>query len=228
MVIGNGLVAKAFKKYNDIDEFAIFASGVSNSKLSTNKDFSREKELLLDSINQNQTKKIVYFSTCSIDDPDLTETAYIIHKAEMEALIEQNALHYHIFRLSNLAGKTDNPHTILNFLYSHISNNKAFEVWENSERNLIDVEDVFAISNHILKNNLFLNRVVNIANPKNYPVPYIVKSIEAFCNKKANFTKINKGAKFNIDTSLISALCEFLNIEFSSDYLLQLLKKYYS
>src|ERR1035438_4721638 len=185
MVIGNGLVAKAFTGYNAIDEFVIFASGVSDSKFSTDKGFLREKKLLSDTINQNRSKKILYFSTCSIEDPDLRQTPYIKHKLNMEALIRASALQFYIFRLSNLAGRTDNPHTILNFLYFHITNERPFEVWANSERNIIDVEDVFSVVDHILKNNLFPNQVVNIANPKNYAVLDIVKSMEGFSNKKA-------------------------------------------
>jgi len=228
MVIGNGLVAKAFEKYNAIDEFEIFASGVSDSKHSTDKDFAREKKLLLETINQHPAKKIVYFSTCSIEDPDLKETAYIKHKLHMEKLIGENALHYHIFRLSNLAGRTNNPHTILNFFYFHIAGNKPFEVWANSERNIIDVEDTFSISDYILTNSLFQNQVINIANPENYPVLEIVRSIEELSRKKAIFTKTSKGAKFKIDTSLITPICESLHIEFCDQYLHQLLKKYYS
>ena len=228
MVIGNGLVAKSFEKYNAIDEFVIFASGVSDSKHSTDKDFAREKKLLLETTSQHPAKKIVYFSTCSIEDPDLKETAYIKHKLHMEKLIGENALHYHIFRLSNLAGKTNNPHTILNFFYFHIAANKPFEVWTNSERNIIDADDVFSISDYILANNLFANEIVNIANPKNYPVLEIVKSIEEFSGKKAIFTKTSKGASFKINTSLISPICESLHIEFGGQYLHKLLKKYYS
>lgn len=228
MVIGRGLVAKAFKNYDAMDEFIIFASGVSDSKNSTDKDFFREQTLLLEAINQNRSKKIVYFSTCSIEDPDLKKTDYVKHKSHMEDLIRENALHYFIFRLSNLAGRTDNARTILNFFYFHIANNKPFEAWENSERNIIDVEDVFSIVDHILKNSLFQNHVVNIANTKNYAVLDIVKSIEKFSGKKAVYTRISKGAKFKIDVSLIQPICERLGIEFGNDYLSGLLKKYYS
>ena len=146
----------------------------------------------------------------------------------MESLIRENALHYHIFRLSNLAGRTSNPHTILNFFYFHIAANKPFEVWANSERNIIDAEDVFSTSDYILKNNLFPNQVINIANPKNYPVLEIIHSIEEFSGKKAIFTKSSKGAAFKIDTSLTSPICESLHIEFDDHYLHQVLKKYYS
>jgi nucleoside-diphosphate-sugar epimerase len=228
MVIGNGLVAKSFKKYRGIDEFVIFASGVSDSKHSTENDFLREKELLLETIDQNRSKKIVYFSTCSIEDPDLKETVYVKHKSQVEQIIRENALHYFIFRLSNLAGRTGNPHTILNFFYFHIAQETPFEVWADSERNIVDVEDVVTICDHILTNNLFTNRVLNIANPRNYAVLDIVRSMEEISDKKAIFTQIRKGAKFKIDISLIRPILEVLDIEFGEHYLRDLLKKYYS
>ncbi len=41
MVIGNGLVARSFDSYAQDDRFLIFASGVSNSKSSTDEDFKK-------------------------------------------------------------------------------------------------------------------------------------------------------------------------------------------
>ena len=219
MVIGNGFVAKSFEKYNANSELVIFASGVSDSKNSTNKDFEREKILLSETIKQNQNKRIVYFSTTSIEDPDLKETLYVKHKLELEKIIRKNALQYHIFRLSNLAGKTKNPNTLLNYFHFHIDNRIPFEVWANAERNIIDIKDVFSIINYILINRLFLNSFVNIAAPKNYSVLEILKSIEEFCGKKAIITTTVKGAKFKIDTSLINPIFKLLDIQFGENYL---------
>src|SRR6476659_9153689 len=121
MVIGNGLVAKAFYSYKKKDEFLIFASGVSNSKSSTGQDYQREKELCADTLREHMDKTFVYFSTCSIEDPDLKSTDYIKHKLDMENLIKQGSNHYYIFRLSNLAGFSRNKNTVLNFFNDHIS-----------------------------------------------------------------------------------------------------------
>lgn len=227
MVIGNGLIAKSFHSYKTKDDFLIFASGVSDSKHSTQDEFKKEHDLLKKTIRDNYQKKIIYFSTCSITDTELKETPYVKHKINMENLIQKMAYQYHIFRLSNLAGFSNNPNTILNFFYFHIVEGKHFNLWKNSERNIIDVEDVYRIANHILTNNLLLNKIVNIANVYSYPVTYIINYIENFTGKKAIFTEKEKGAKLFIDISMIKSLFELLKIEFKEDYLHHLLVKYY-
>jgi nucleoside-diphosphate-sugar epimerase len=228
MVIGKGLVATGFSPYEKQEAFLVFASGVSNSKSSTPDDFRRERELFISSIESNRDKTVVYFSTCSVDDPDLRETSYVRHKLDMEALVRLQAPRHHIFRLSNLAGVSENPNTILNFLYSRIAHGELFDCWRSSERNIIDLEDVFRIADHILQNGLFSNQLTNIANEKNYSMDYLVKSMEAFTGKRAVFKEKNRGGAFTIDISDILPVCGLLGIGFGDNYLPKLLEKYYS
>ena len=228
MVIGNGLVAKAFSSYISDDRLLIFASGVSNSKSATKEAFHREEEMLLKHLNQNPSSIFVYFSTCSILDPDLKEAPYTFHKKKMEDLIMKHNRPFYIFRLSNLAGHTANPHTFLNFFYWHIKKKESFELWEKSERNIIDVADVFNVCNHIMQKQLFLNKVTNVANPKNYKVLDIVKMMEDFCQTKGKYREIDRGAGYAIDITDIRPLYQSLNIEFGDRYLLRLLEKYYT
>jgi nucleoside-diphosphate-sugar epimerase len=124
MIVGNGLIAKAFyDNYANRDDVLIFASGVSNSSNIDPKEFIREKTLLKSFLTER--KKIVYFSTCSIEDPSLENSPYILHKLEMEELVK-GVNDYLIFRLPQLAGKTDNPNTLLNFLYRKIKKSGIF------------------------------------------------------------------------------------------------------
>jgi len=227
MVIGNGLIARSFKKYGTYDQFLIFASGVSNSKFSTRDDFARERDMFMQTVGAHRSKTMVYFSTTSINDPDLRETPYVMHKADMEELVKAEAAHFHIFRLSNVAGVSNNPNTILNFFFFHILQGQPFELWKYSERNIIDVEDVFHICDNILGNNLFPDQVINVANEKNYTALEIVRCIETFTNKKAIFTEKEKGASFNIDLTAVRPVYQSLGIEFGSDYLAAILQKYY-
>jgi nucleoside-diphosphate-sugar epimerase len=227
MIIGRGLVARNFGNYAKNDDFLVFASGVSHSKQCSQDDFKREHDLLLASMKENPDKKLVYFSTSSVSDPDLLNTAYIRHKLAMEELVRQHASLHHVFRLSNLAGISNNPSTVLNFFYSSIEEGRVFELWKNSERNIIDVEDAYKIADHILRNALFLGKTVNIANQTNYPVQYIVDCIESFCGRKAIFTPREKGGKFRIDISETLPICRLLKIDFSMGYLPGLLEKYY-
>ena len=205
----------------------IFASGVSNSKSTVQADYDREFELLRRITSENEHKEFVYFSTCSIDDPSESKSAYILHKERVEESIQANLKKYLIFRVSNLVGKSDNPHTILNYITNNIRNQVHFNLWVNATRNLIDVDDFFKIVNHILRNNLFSNRVVNIANPQNYQVQQIVAETEQYYNTKGNYDLIPKGCNFNINISDIAPYFDELQLDFGQDYLKKLLAKYY-
>lgn len=227
MVIGNGLVAKSFGAYAKDDRFLIFASGVSNSKSSTEADFQREASLLRQSMEAHPGMMLVYFSTTSVDDQDLQQTAYVQHKLNMEELVRSNAHHYAIFRLSNLAGRSDNPNTILNYFYQHIAQGIPFQLWQRSERNIIDVEDVFRIADHMLQHQMATNRTLNIANSASYPVTYIVDCIGEFCGKQGLYSLTDRGGPVNIDTHEIAAVCKTLGIEFGEGYLQKILHKYY-
>ena len=227
MVIGNGMVAARFDSYKTNNNFIIFASGVSNSKNTDTAAYDRETTLLKETIKIHKEKTLVYFSTCSIYDPGETDSLYIIHKREIEEYIRENAGHFHIFRVSNLVGKSGNQNTVLNFFYYHIQHKINFDLWDNSTRNLIDTDDMFTITDHILKVKLFQNQIINIANPVSYTVKDIIAALEITLDIKANYISISKGSPFSIDISLILPLIRKLNIHFSESYLTDLIKKYY-
>lgn len=227
MVIGKGLVAGSFSSYEHNDGFLIFASGVSNSKSSTDADFRREEDLLRKSVEAYPEKHLVYFSTTSIEDEDLQQTPYVQHKLNMEAFIRTNVNRYSIFRLSNLAGHSNNPNTILNYFFQHIHQGIPFRLWQRSERNLIDAEDMYRIADHMLQYNLATNRTINIANTESYPVLFIVNSIEEFCGKKGIYSLEDRGGPVSTDTRDIAPVREALGIHFGADYLPKMLIKYY-
>ena len=227
MVVGNGLIAKKFQEYVGDDRFLIFASGVSNSKSKVDADYDREFNLLKQELETNVDKLLVYFSTCSILDPSENNSNYVTHKKNIEAFIQSHAKQYLIFRVSNLVGKSGNMNTILNFIVHNIKEGSNFEVWRYATRNLIDVDDFFAITNLIIQERLFVNQVVNVANNRSYSVPEIVEAVEKHFNKKANYSVVAKGVSFEIDISQTRLLVEKLKIDFTGSYLENLLKKYY-
>ena len=66
MIIGNGLVAKSFKREKKFfKNIIVFASGLANSKNINKKEFVREKKLLKKFLNIKK-KKLIYFSTLDI------------------------------------------------------------------------------------------------------------------------------------------------------------------
>lgn len=227
MVAGNGLIAKKFEKYKDNDSFIIFASGVSNSKSTDSEEYERETTLLQKYTDQYPDKTLVYFSTCSINDPAESQSDYIAHKRQTEQYIRTRVKRFIIFRVSNLVGRSSNPNTILNFVVHHIKGGINFTLWMQAGRNLIDVDDFYAIADHIIQDGQFVNQTVNVANPNNYSIKEIVTAAEAHLQKKAHYIPIDKGSDTSIDISGIAQIVSELNISFTEAYLPNLLHKYY-
>ena len=61
MIIGTGMIARAFKSLEKNPDVLIYAAGVSKSNEANNDQFNKESELLKKAINLD--KKIIYFST---------------------------------------------------------------------------------------------------------------------------------------------------------------------
>jgi len=227
MVIGSGMIAKRFSDYAEDGRFLIFASGVSNSTLNDENAFKRETNMLEGCIKNEPDKNLVYFSTCSIYDPSMKRSPYVLHKLEMENLIKTSGITYNIFRVSNPIGKTENSHTVLNYFIQHILGKEEFTVWKYASRNLIDLDDIYLICNYILRNNLFKKHKVNVANPVNYPVIQIVQAIEKHFGIEGNYQLADKGNSPLIDTSAIQPILSKLKINFNNSYLSSLLQKYF-
>jgi nucleoside-diphosphate-sugar epimerase len=227
MVVGNGMIAKEFENYREDDSVIIFASGVSDSTSTDSKAFEREEKLITETQNAHKEKLFVYFSTCSIDDHSMLGSAYVNHKIKMEDLVMNNHTPFIIFRLTNPIGRTNNTHTVVNYFIKNVREYHEFVVWKNAKRNLIDIDDLYLICNHILQQGSFKNSVVNIANPENYPVSFIVNSIEKYFSITGNYTLLDKGGAPAINTAAIEPLFRKFNISFDEHYLDRLLQKYF-
>lgn len=226
MIIGKGMIAKAFSKYENNMNIIIFASGVSNSTINLDVEFKREHELLLGTIAKYPNETIVYFSTCSVYDPELSKTAYVCHKRKMEKLIQKNCKKYYIFRLPQVVGITTNS-TLVNFIVNKIKNNETLTVWKNSTRNLIDVDDVFKIAQYLIENNFFINETTNIALPFSLSILNIVSIVEELSRNKAHYTIENRGGSYEIDTSKIGVHLKNIDVSFFENYSYSIIKKYF-
>ncbi|MFM2394142.1 MAG: hypothetical protein RLZZ546_2124 [Bacteroidota bacterium] len=229
MVIGNGLVAKSFIHYLESDDTIIFASGVSNSKESIQREFDREKKLLHNVIINNQEKKLVYFSTFNLYDPIEKYSPYCSHKLRMEAFIKENASRYNIFRLGHVVGRAVNNYTIISYLFSSIKNKKHFSLWRKASRNIIDIDDISKICTYILRNNLFKNETVNICNSKNTSILEIVSIIEQLLGKKGIYEMLDLGAGPGPEgnNEAIQSILNELKIVFDDTYVENVIYKYY-
>lgn len=199
MIIGDGMLASMFIDYKNNNNIIIFASGVSNSSETREKEFLREKTLVENTLKNYRDKLFIYFSSCSLDDPQLSNTPYHIHKRNMEQLIKEISNYYIIFRVPNIIGRGGNKNTIINFLFNKIKQEEVFDLWINATRNIVDIEDLYKIVSYIINNRVFKNIILNIAYEYNYKVEDIVHAIENILNKKAKYNIINKGADLKID-----------------------------
>lgn len=227
MVVGNGMIAKAFSRYVSDGRLILFASGISNSQATDVREFDREQALLGSVIAEHGSRLLVYISTCSIEDKDVCRSPYVRHKLKMEQMISGSVATYLILRLPQVVGTSNNPHTLVNYLHDRIVRGDRFTIWRNAIRYLIDVEDVARITEHIIDHTAIRNTAVNIASQP-YAIPDIVSVLEKIAGKRAQCDIIDKGSKYEIDCAFSSQIAAKLNIRFDESYLETTLKKYYS
>lgn len=143
MIVGSGLLSSEFKKFPTLlEDFLIFASGVSNSKETNINNFEREKELLINLINNNQNLKLIYFSSVLTG---IIDNDYYRHKLQVEEIIKNNCKNYIIFRIPQIVGFNGNKNNIVNFLKESVKNENEILIYKNVYRSLIDIEDLVNI-----------------------------------------------------------------------------------
>ena len=228
MIIGSGLLARAFASlFAQRGDVLIYAAGVSNSACSDVREFARERQRLSDSLENCQSREtFVYFGTCSVMDPEAIDTPYVQHKLAMERLVATHP-RYLILRLPQVAGKTPNPHTLLNYLYARVSRSEEFSLWRYAKRNIIDVVDIVAITQCLLEDLTARNSTVNVANPINHSMMNIVSAMENVLGKRAIYTILDRGSDYAIETGKIQSLVDKINVKFGDDYIQRVIGTYY-
>ena len=227
MVIGSGMLAKAFESYKHNDSVVVFASGVSNSKETSINEFNREYELLRNTLDKAGKRTIVYFSTFNLYLKEEVGSPYCQHKIKLEKYIEKRASKYYIFRLGHVVGAEGNPKNIIRFLYEAVKTQRLFHLWANAERNLIDIDHVYSICNLIIEKNIFRNSIINICNKTNISVLNIVQEIELLIGHKGRYEIVQKGTKLDNFSFQLDKLTEILSIDFNENYASKLIAKYY-
>lgn len=227
MVIGNGMMANAFKEFENDNSVVVFASGVSNSK--ETEITAYQKELTLLSSLKDTKATLIYFSSCSIFDNSLTTSLYVNHKKQIEKFIELNFNHYWIFRLPNVIGKSTNSNTMVNFFCNSIINNHSFELFKNASRYFIDVDDVQATIKKVIELKNLKSGCYNLLFPFPYRVDRLVEILEIFLNKKGKYLVNEKEGEF-YDVQISDELLPFVNFDKQDPekYLNEIIAKYYS
>ncbi|AEC21727.1 NAD-dependent epimerase/dehydratase [Pusillimonas sp. T7-7] len=144
----------------------------------------------------------------------------------MERLVAQHPS-YVIARLPQVAGKAQNPHTLLNFLYSNVVNRVPFTVYKHATRNIVDVDDIVAIVRALLDNRQARKITVNIANSLNCEIPKLVAIMEQITGNPALTNIVDRGCSYEIDTTAISTIVDKLGIDFNHNYMERVIQKHY-
>jgi len=227
MIVGNGLLANAFKKYKKSKDIIIFASGVSNSKEERLSEFKREKDKLKSYVKKDG--RLVYFSSCSLSDESLHNSPYVLHKREMENYILENFPNNIIFRLPIIVGENKNPNTLFNYFKNRISKNLGLTIASKATRYLLDADDLEDMLSDLIDNGPS-SKVINIALDNKTPVSELVKMMEDILETNVDKEYKENGSSYDIDNrffidylSMSGASGKFTNPE---NYNYELLKKY--
>jgi len=225
MVIGNGLLATAFSNYKGDNSILIFASGVSNSGNTNISEFEREKSLLKSALDLKL--RLVYFSTISIYDPELQDSAYILHKKEIELLIQNCSTNYLIFRLPILVGKTSNQHTLCNFIANQINASNPINIFVNACRYLIDIDDLKHVLPAFINNEFYRNLAIDVNFNNQTSMETLVTIFERQLNKKATKNFVSRGGCYKTNNTLfLSEASKYFDIN-DSNYIEKCISKYY-
>lgn len=227
-LIGKGMIATRFSDYSLQSKYIMFAGTINDSSFNDINLMKQEEMQMKNILSENSSKIIVYFSSCSIQDNQMKNTPYVLHKVLMEELIQESNRDYYIFRLPQVIGLNDADSSLITYLVNAIYNNNEFKIWDGISKNLIDIDDVYSIIDKILEDKIYLNNTINIANKNSTTVLKIVHKIEKFIKKQGKYKLVTKGSNYNIDTNKIDTIADSLNISFSDDYLDKSLNKYYS
>ena len=224
MIVGNGLLANEFiELIDELDDYVIFAAGVSDSSETDVSKFNRERDLILKTINENNTLKFIYFSSILAE---LGSSDYYNHNLEMENLVKNNVDNYVIFRLPQVIGRTGNKKNLLNHFENLIRNDSEVIVYEGIMRSLIDIEDVVDIVDYC--KDKVNKKTINVSGIEKIGVISLVKLIGEILNVTPKI-KIETDLKYVgwlINNSpIVKKAISYYGIE-KTDYTYRILKKY--
>jgi nucleoside-diphosphate-sugar epimerase len=144
----------------------------------------------------------------------------------MEKIVEEHP-RYLILRLPQTAGKTENPHTLLNYIFARIIRSERFQVWKNARRNIIDVDDVVRIAIGLALEEGVRRESINVANFLDSAMVDIVELMAKVVGKKAIYDCLDRGDAYPIDTRRIREVAPRCGVIFGPKYLEIVIRKYF-
>jgi nucleoside-diphosphate-sugar epimerase len=226
MLVGGGLIARAFAEFGANPDIKIFASGVSNSLETSRDEFSRERNLLQSEIDGFRGL-LVYFGTASIHDPSEASRPYVLHKKAMESLVAGSCRCFLIFRMPQVVGRNAKANTIIEYFHQKILAGEPFEVWGGARRRLIDVDDVAAICRAQIAKRESYNRAFDLVPPVSIGAEEIVVELASILGQSARYSLVDRGGDLELDVTPFVALAKELGMTFGADYPRHVIRKYY-
>lgn len=225
MVIGNGLLANTFREFQSDNNIILFASGISNSSETSTNSFKREKELLL--TYKGSPQQLIYFSTIGIHDPDLSSSKYILHKQELELLIQEYFNSFLIFRLPIVVSDSLNPYTLTNFIYNKIKRDEPVPVYKNAIRYLIDIQDTKILVAEMIKSKRFQNEIIDLNFDNPISMEELVKIFKSVLNSEVTTQYLNRGSNYITNNTKFIEFINSMGFKLPMDYVRLLIIKYY-
>lgn len=141
MIVGHGDIGSIL---NDRVKVIFFASGVSDSSCTDEKEFTRERDLFMETFLKygHLNFSLFYFSSLSVY---FKNTAYTRHKLKMENLVKTSYPNHNIIRIGNITFG-NNPKTFINYFKFRIENDLPYIVFDEyryliNERELLSITD---------------------------------------------------------------------------------------
>ncbi len=226
MIVGRGLLASAFDAHAiQALDATLFASGVSNSSETDPSAYAREQRLLDEHLAAT-SGTFVYFSTCSIQDPDRGHGQYARHKIRMEQKVVDRGGNYLVLRLPQVVGRMGNPHTLTNFLADRLRNGDVIPMWSGAIRCLVDVEHVAAITLALLSGDR-PQVLGTLAPPETITMPDLVDAMESVMELTTRREIVEREGGIHPDPTLMVQMASLLGIDVTPGYTKRLLQKYY-
>jgi nucleoside-diphosphate-sugar epimerase len=169
---------------------------------------------------------MLYFGTCSVEDPDQQRSPYVAHKLEMESRLERSPGPWMVLRLPLAIGPGHRGRALAQFLFDRISRGEPFDVWERATRYPVDVDDILRIARRFIADRSLWNRRINVA-LRAYPVPEFVRAMEAIVGKSAVCQRLPKGRHYPLVCPELAAITRELDLDVDAGYLERVLRKYY-
>lgn len=219
MIVGSGLISSGFENVN-LNNYIIFASGVSDSNEIDYFKFKREKDLLIYYLENFKNKTLVYFN--SIVALNNIDTPYFNHKNELINLIKTYD-NYKIYNVPQVFGKNGNKNNLVNYFVHCLKNKQRIFIQKETYRSIIDIND---LKNIVLKTLKTEYKILNLAYIEILTALEILEIISDVYNITPIFTEIESGYSIcSENDEIINEVLEELNIE-KHNYTKLVIEKY--